>query len=709
MKEKNFKMEIEGKELSITTGKLAEQTNGSALVRYGQTEVLATAVMSKEPVERNYFPLMVDYEEKFYAAGKIKGSRWVKREGRPTDEAILSGRLVDRAIRPLFNSKMRNEVQIVLTVLSFDGENDPVFPALIGASIALSVSDIPWNGPVGGISIGKNEKNEWTISPTISEKIETKSEIFVSGIEQDNEVLINMIEGHTPETKEEEALKAIERTKKTIKEIIEFQNKIVKEIGLKKATIEIPELNKDLKQEVEKIIDKGLENAVYEPDKQKRLNNLKELKDSIEKLIKEKAETEEADKQLGLSFDLLDEKTDEIVHKNVLENEKRPDNRKTDEVRKINCQVKLFPRVHGSGLFQRGETQVLSMITLAPPGAEQLLDQMELEGAKRFMHDYNFPSFSVGEVGPMRGPGRREIGHGTLAEKALKPIIPDKESFPYTIRIVSEVLSSNGSSSMASVCGSVLALLDSGVPVKTNIAGIAMGLMTELTEKPTKTKFKVLTDIQGPEDHHGDMDLKIAGSREGITAMQMDVKLNGVTMEMLKEAFPRAKKARIEILEEMEKAIKTPRPELSQFAPRVYSLTVNPNRIRDIIGPGGKTINELTEETGATIDIEDDGTVFVSCEDAEMAKKAISRIKSLTRELKKGETFEGKVVKIADFGAFVELSPGQEGLLHISELAPGRVEKVEDYLHQGDTVGVKIKNIDPQGKISLELTKPIKK
>jgi polyribonucleotide nucleotidyltransferase len=403
-----------------------------------------------------------------------------------------------------------------------------------------------------------------------------------------------------------------------------------------------------------------------------------------------------------------------MVHQNILKQNKRPDGRKLDEFREITTEVGVLPRTHGSGIFKRGETQILSIVTLGAPGAEQYLDQMELEGTKRFMHDYNFPPFSVGGIGPMRGPGRRDIGHGALAERALKPAIPSKENFPYTVRVVSEVLSSNGSSSMASVCGSILALLDAGVPIKTNISGIAMGLMLE--DSPVKGKYKVLTDIQGPEDHHGDMDLKIAGSRTGVTALQMDVKVDGVTLQILKDAFKQGRKARIEILEKMEKTIKQARPELSRFAPRVYSLRINPNRIRDIIGPGGKTINEITSETGVEIDIEDDGQVFVTGENADGAKKAISQIKSLTREVKIGEIFQGKVVKIADFGAFVELCPGQEGLLHISELAPRpepgqepkRIKRVEDVLHQGDAVSVKVKKIDEAGKIALTLatTKP---
>jgi polyribonucleotide nucleotidyltransferase len=479
--------------------------------------------------------------------------------------------------------------------------------------------------------------------------------------------------------------------------LLEFQKSIIKEINPEKKELETTEIDEGLKKEIEDFLKDKLEKTIYNPGRQERMEQISDLKEDLLLNLQEKYENDE--EKIDQAAQFFEEKINQLVHQNILKHNKRPDGRKLDEVRNLNSEVGILPRTHGSGLFKRGETQVLSVITLGSPGSEQLLDQMELEGSKRFMHDYNFPPFSVGEVGPMRGPGRRDIGHGALAEKALKPVIPSREEFPYTIRIVSEVLESNGSSSMASACGSTLALLDAGIPIKDNVAGIAMGLMSE------DKNYKILTDIQGPEDHHGDMDLKIAGTRKGITAIQMDVKVNGVNLQILKDAFKQAKKARIEILDAMEKTIKKPRAELSPFAPRVYSLQVSPHRIRDIIGPGGKTINEITSETGATIDIEDDGLVFVTAEDAEGAKKAIGRIKSLTREIKMGEIFQGKVVKIADFGAFVELCPGQEGLLHISELTPERARKVEDFLHQGEIVGVKVKKIDEQGKIGLALAK----
>jgi polyribonucleotide nucleotidyltransferase len=700
MSVKIFKTEIEGKELSVELGSLAQQANGSALVRYGQTVVLATVVMLKQPSERSYLPLTVDYEERFYAAGKIKGSRWIKREGRPTDEAILTGRLVDRAIRPLFNPKIRNEIQVILTVLSFDGENDPSLPALIGASTAISTSDIPWNGPVAALSVGQDETKQWIITSTLSAKAKSGLELFVSGIEKDKEILINMMEGHASQMPEDKLIEGIELATKHIKKLLDFQKNIIKEIDPKKKELKIEEIETGFKKEIEEFLKDKLEKALYRPDKMERLEELEKLKEEMTAFVEEKYKDEK--KKLVQANNFFEEKIDEIVHENILKHNKRPDNRKLDEVREITTAVGILPRTHGSGMFKRGTTQVLSLVTLGAPGAEQYLDQMELEGKKRFMHDYNFPPYSVGDTGPMRGPGRREIGHGALAEKALLPIIPDKDSFPYTIRIVSEVLSSNGSSSMGSVCGSTLALLDAGVPIKANVSGIAMGLMSE------GEKYKVLTDIQGPEDHYGDMDLKIAGTKDGVTALQMDVKINGVTIEILKDTFKQSRKARLEILETMEKTIKKPRIELSPFAPRVYTLQINPSKIGMIIGPGGKTIHEITDETGATIDIEDDGRIFVTSDDAEMAKKAIGRIKTITREVKMGEVFQGRVVKITDFGAFIELYPKQDALLHISELGP-RVRRVEDVLHQGDIIGVKVKKIDESGKVGLSLEKKSQK
>ncbi|HNU96663.1 MAG TPA: polyribonucleotide nucleotidyltransferase [Candidatus Portnoybacteria bacterium] len=692
---KIFKTEIEGKELSVELGRLAQQTNGSALVTYGQTSVLATAVLSNKKSEKNYFPLTVDYEERFYAAGKIKGSRFIKREGRPSDEAILTGRLIDRSIRPLFNQKIKNDLQIVLTVVSFDGENDPGLPALLGASVALSVSNIPFNGPVAGISAGQDDKGNWMITSTLSAKAKTGSEIFAAGIEKNKDILLNMIEGQAPQMLENQMLEGIDLVRKHIKKLIDFQKDIIKEIKPIKLELEIKEIDAGLKNLVDECLADKLETAIYHKEKQVRVKQLNDINLKLEELVKEK-HPEEAKEKLTLVMDYLEEKIDEITHINILKNNKRPDGRKLDELRSLSAEVGLLPRLHGSGLFQRGETQVFSAVTLGSPGSEQIFDQMEIEGKKGFMHDYNFPPFSVGEVGRVGSPGRRELGHGALAEKALAPIIPPKEDFPYTIRVVSEVLSSNGSSSMASVCGSTLALMDAGVPIKEKVAGIAMGLMLEQAQNPNvkNQNYRILTDIQGPEDHYGDMDLKIAGTKNGVNAIQMDIKVDGISMDILKETFKQAKKARLEILEVISKTIKEPRPELSPFAPRVYSIKINPAKIGLVIGSGGKTINEISAETGAIIEIEDDGTVFVTSENADGAKEAIGRIKAMTREAKIGEEFEGRVVKIMDFGAFVELFSGQDGLLHISELSNKRVEKVEDVIRQGDMVRVKVKRIE---------------
>ena len=620
MEKNKFKTEIEGKELSVELGKLAQQANGSALVKYGQTAVLATTVMRDKAGDRPYFPLMVDYEEKFYAAGKIKGSRWVKREGRPTDEAILTGRLVDRAIRPLFNNRIRNDIQIVLTVLSFDGENDPALPALIGASIAVSISDIPWQGPVAGLSIGHNEKGQWVIAPTLSNKEKTGSEVFISGIEKDAQILINMIQGQAPEIQEDKLIEGIDFSRKYIKKLLDFQKTIINKINPQKQELELNKIDEGFKKEIEEFLKDKLEKALFQTIREGRKSEVNKLKEDLLEKYKDDEE------KIADANYLFEEKINQLIHENVLKHNKRTDGRKLDEVRQITAETGILARTHGSGLFKRGETQVLSVATLGAPGAEQYLDQMKLEGTKSFMHDYNFPSFSVGEVGPMRGPGRRDIGHGALAERALKPVIPDKEKFPYTIRIVSEVLSSNGSSSMASVCGSILALLDAGVPIKTNVSGIAMGLIKD------DKNYKILTDIQGPEDNHGDMDLKIAGTRTGITALQMDVKIDGVTIQILKDAFKQARKARIEILDTMEKTINKPKAELSPFAPRVYALQINPSKIGLVIGPGGKTIREITDETGANIDIEDSGKVFITSDNADSAKKAIGWVKKLTQE-----------------------------------------------------------------------------
>jgi polyribonucleotide nucleotidyltransferase len=699
MSPKQFKIDWAGRELKVEIGRLAGQANGSVLLTYGQTTVLATCVMSKQPREVDYLPLMVDYEEKLYAAGKIKSSRFMKREGRASDEAILTGRMIDRVIRPCFNQRIRNEIQVVLTVLSFDKENDPDIPALIAASLALGISNIPWQGPVAGLRIGRTSvgqagpDQEWVLNPAYQVREKSDFDLVVAGKED----RINMLEGGARQVPEEILLSAIEFTQPHLKRIIQWQKEIIEEVGLAKTSLEIKEPDPQLVKEVQEWLSGKLEKAIYQPGKIERLEELGDLENEL--LLALGDDSEERKNQLK---EIFEEEIDRLVHQNILKapagQEKRPDGRKLDEVRPIKCQIALLPRTHGSGLFQRGATQALSVVTLGAPGDEQLIDNMEIEGKKHFMHHYNFPPYCTGETGRIGGPGRREIGHGALAERALLPLIPDKEKFPYTIRVVSEILSSNGSSSMASVSGSSLALMDAGVPIKTHVSGIAMGLMMESVDH-----YKILTDIQGPEDHHGDMDCKIAGTKDGVTACQMDVKIEGVTLEILKEVFEQAKKARLFILKEMTETISQPRAELSPLAPRILTLRIARERIRDVIGPGGKVINEIIDQTGAKIDIEDDGLVSITSVDEEAGQKALEWIKNLTREVKPGEVFQGRVTKITDFGAFVEILPGQEGLVHISELAPYRVERVEDIVKTGQMIPVKVKNIDELGRINLSL------
>ena len=717
METKKYETEFAGKNLKVEIGKLANQANGSATIQYGDTVVLATATMSKNKREGiGYFPLMVDYEERVYAAGKIKGSRFIKRDGRPTDRAVVSGRVIDRVIRPLFNGRMRNDVQVVITVLSIDQENDPVICAILGASLALGISDIPWGGPVGAVEIAKI-KDQLKINAVYEEREEAEFDLIVAGApasssaqEGNNSqegnthpypsqegIKINMIEGEAREAEEKDIIKGIELSQERIKEIVDFQKKIIREVGRTKAQPILVAADEEVENSIREFLSDKLPAAIYESDKAKRVQKENELKEKLADYLKEKYPNDFEEKGYGGVAEIVtDEEIDKIVHKDILEKDRRPDGRGLDEVRVLSAEVGILPRTHGTGLFNRGETQVLSVLTLGSPGDEQLLDSMEEDGVKRFMHHYTFPGFSVGEVKPMRGPSRRDIGHGNLAERALEKFMPSKEDFPYTIRLVSEVLSSNGSSSMASVCGSSLALMDGGVPIPRPVAGIAMGLMSD-----EDGNYKILTDIQGPEDHHGDMDLKVAGTEKGITALQMDVKIKGVTPNILAEAFEAARRARTQIIAEMNKAISVPRKELSPYAPRIITLQINPDRIRDVIGPGGKIINEIIAETGVAIDIEDDGLVMITAKDTEAGEKALIWVKNLTREVKVGEIFQGRVVRIMNFGAFVEILPGQEGLVHISELAPHRVEKVEDVVKEGEIIAVKVKSIDEQGKISL--------
>ena len=689
---KNYSLDIAGQTLKIEIGKLAKQANGAVTAQLGDSVVLATVVMSRDAkVGGDFFPLTVDYEEKYYARGKILGSRFMRREGRPSEEAILNARLIDRAIRPLFNQGIRNETQIVTTILSVDDKNDPDVLAMNAVSMALMISDIPWNGPIAAVRIGR-AGDKWVINPSFSEREGSVADLVVS-ISSDGK--INMIEaGPLAGISEDEMVEGIEFARESLNTIIKFNKKIADDFKTPKTAVAIASVDADLRNEVVKFLnaDNALEKAIYEKDKTRRENNLNDLKYKLEEYVA----TIDATK-IRTAETFFDEAIDEIVHKNILEKEKRPDGRKLDELRGLSSEVGVLPRTHGSGLFQRGETQVLSILTLGSPSDELIIEGMVVSTKKHFMHQYNFPPFSVRETGRMGAPGRREIGHGALAERALLFVVPKKEEFPYAIRVVSEVLSSNGSSSMGSVCGSTLALMDAGVPILKPVAGIAMGLMTN-----EKGDYKVLTDIQGPEDHHGDMDFKVAGTEDGITAMQMDVKINGIDTKILKEVLYQAKKARLEILDNISKTIDKPRPELSPLAPRIITLQIPIDKIREVIGPGGKVINEIIATTGAAIDIEESGLIFITAENEKSGLKAKEIIEGIIKEYKVGEIITGKVIQILDFGAIVEFGKGKDGMIHISELAPYRVNKVTDIVNLGDEVRVKIKRIE-NGKISLSL------
>lgn len=693
MQEKSFTLSLGDRDLVIETGTLAKQASGAVTVRYGDTVVLATTVMSKEMSKiTGYFPLMVDFEERYYAAGKIKGSRFIKREGRPSDDAVLSGRAVDRTIRPLFNSRMRNEVQVVTTVLSYDGENDPDLVAMIAASAALTLSDIPWNGPIGAVRVGLTDTG-FVLNPKSAEREGSKLDLLVSGTREK----INMIEAAANEIPEETIAEAFEFAHEAIKKVCDFILSVQKEAGKEKREAALL-LGSD---EFEGAIrgwcqELGLAEALYLLPKKAMEAKVAEINAELASRASEKF-SEERNQAEILSL-VSDEFADEVVHEQILKHDKRPDGRGISEIRTITTAVGVLPRTHGTGLFTRGETQALTVTTLGAPGDEMIVDTMEVDLKKRYMHFYNFPPYSVGEVRPMRGPGRREIGHGALAEKALVPVLPKKEDFPYTILLVSEILESNGSSSMASTCGSTLSLMDAGVPITRPVAGIAMGVITGENDE-----CKVLSDIQGLEDHYGDMDFKVAGTTEGITALQMDVKIDGLTPSMLKMAILQAKEGRMFILGKMLEAISAPRKELSPFAPRIITLQINPDKIRDVIGPGGKMINQIIDETGVSIDIEDDGTVFITATDGPGGEKAVAWVQSLTREVKAGERFEARITRLMPFGAFAEVLPNQEGLIHISEIDYKRIEKVEDVLKVGDQVEVVVKEIDAQGRINLSM------
>jgi len=694
---KEYRLKIGERNLIIKPNELAEQANGSVLIQYGETVVLNTATMSKEDIPiLEFFPLTVDYEERFYAAGKIKGSRFTKREGRPSDLAITTSRLIDRSLRPLFPKNLKRSVQLIATCLSWDTENDPDVIGLIGASLATIISDIPWNGPIGAVRIGKID-DKLIINPISEEKEKSEFNVVFSGLIDDNgDVIINMIEGGFNETDEETVFQAFVLAKKIIKDICNFQKEIYKEIGVKKIELFSNEIDKEFEQRLKNLIENKIKEALNEADKIIRSKSLEQIENQMLLFIKEEYSNE--DKKEIEALNIFESLISKTIKENILLYEKRIDGRKIDELRPLITKTEILPRTHGSAIFSRGQTKSLSILTLGAPGDHQILEGMEVTEEKRFFHHYNFPPYSVGEIKPLRGPGRRDIGHGLLAEKALFPMIPRFEDFPYTIRVVSEIVSSNGSTSMASVCSSSLSLMDAGVPIKRHVAGISIGIIQD-----ELGNYKLLTDIQGQEDHYGGMDLKIAGTRKGLTAIQMDVKIKGISDKIFKESLDRAKKTRYEILSLMEETISVPRENLSPYAPRVISFQINPDKIREVIGPGGKMINEIINKTGATIDIEDSGMVFVTSENQDSGQKAVQWIKNIVKEVEVGEIFEGTVKRIMDFGAFVEILPGQEGLVHISKLADYRVNKTEDIVSVGQKVSVKVIEIDNQGRINLSM------
>lgn len=690
MKVKKYETDFGGKKLTVEISDLADQTNGSVLVRYEETVVLATVVMSEHKREGlDHFPLTVDYEERFYAAGMILGSRFIRREARPSEEAILTGRLIDRAIRPLFDKKIRNETQVIVLALSYDGKNDPDIPAIIATSLSLGISDVPWLGPIGAIRIGY-DNGKFTINPEHSQHEVSQLNLVVCG--KDNKTI--MIEAGAREVKENIIIEAIEKALEEIRKIQGFQEKIIKEIGKEKVKAEAEKEPREMKNLFNKNFLPRLNEVIYSGIK----GELNELKSEW----LEMAEKEFGPENRFLASDLYEENINEIIHREILsaptDKEKRPDGRKLDEIRPLYANIKILPILHGSSIFFRGGTHILSVVTLGGPKDVLWIQGMEIQTTKHFIHHYNFPPFSTGEIGRLGGPGRREIGHGALVERALLPIIPNQEQFPYTIRVVSESMASHGSTSMGSVCASSLALMDAGVPIKNPVAGIAVGLMMA-----DEKNFKVLTDIQGPEDHHGDMDFKCAGTKEGVTAIQMDIKTSGVTIEILEKSLNQAKKAREEILKVMSKVISEPHKELSSYAPRVIKIKIDPDKIGLVIGPGGKMINSIIEKTAAEVDIEQDGTIFITGRNHEDVEEAKKIIEGLTHEYQVDEIVKGPVTRIFDFGAMVEIGPMQEGLIHISELSPFRVNKVTDMVNIGDVVKAKIISIDEKGRINLSL------
>lgn len=687
-----FVLDVAGKPFTLTVSSLANQANASAIGTYGDTAVLVTAVMGSQDRPIDFFPLTVDYEERFYAAGKILGSRFMRREGRPSDEAVLSGRLIDRAIRPLFNHDLRRDVQVIVTILSYDGENDPDFVALLTVSSVLMMSDIPWNGPIGGVRMAKTKDGEFIVNPQNS-KIEDKTKIAYEAFIAATEDRINMIELAGNEATEEEVAEGFAEAHEAIKKMCGFQKELQAKIGKKKLEGVFVEIDAELAKRVHEFLDGKLEAGVYGTDKAELKAKMHGIKTDLHEHLKEAGHED-----LSKLDAILEAEIDALMHKNILEQGRRPDGRAMDEIRPLYGEVGMFKRLHGTGLFMRGATQALAVTTLGAPGDEQLVETIETSGKRRFMLHYNFPPYSTGEVKRIGGVGRRELGHGALAEKAIKWMLPTQEEFPYVIRVVSEVLASNGSSSMATTCAATLSLMDAGVPMRKPVGGIAMGLVMDHAGN-----YKVLTDIQGPEDHYGDMDCKVAGTTDGITAMQMDVKIEGITVQVLKDTLAAAKKARLQILDVMKGAIAEPRKELSPYAPSIISMRIDPEKIGTVIGSGGKTINGIIADTGViTINIEDDGVVSIAAIGHEKAEAAKRIIESLLKEYEIGEVVHGKIIKLLDFGAVVDLGGGRDGMVHISEFKHGFVEKIGDVAHMGDEVTAQVIRTE-QGKISLSV------
>lgn len=681
-----FTIDWAGRTLTVETGQLAKQANGAVMIRYGDTAVLSTATASKEPKPLDFFPLTVNYEERLYAVGKIPGG-FIKREGRPSEKAVLASRLIDRPIRPLFADGFRNEVQVISIVMSVDQNCSSEMAAMFGSSLALSVSDIPFEGPIAGVTVGRID-DQFIINPTVDQLEKSDINLVVAGTKD----AINMVEAGADEVPEEIMLEAIMFGHEEIKRLIAFQEEIVAAVGKEKSEIKLFEIDEELNEKVKALAEEDLLKAIQVHEKHAREDAINEVKNAVVAKFEDEEHDEDTIKQVK---QILSKLVKNEVRRLITEEKVRPDGRGVDQIRPLSSEVGLLPRTHGSGLFTRGQTQALSVCTLGALGDVQILDGLGVEESKRFMHHYNFPQFSVGETGPMRGPGRREIGHGALGERALEPVIPSEKDFPYTVRLVSEVLESNGSTSQASICASTLAMMDAGVPIKAPVAGIAMGLVK------SGEHYTVLTDIQGMEDALGDMDFKVAGTEKGVTALQMDIKIEGLSREILEEALQQAKKGRMEILNSMLATLSESRKELSRYAPKILTMTINPDKIRDVIGPSGKQINKIIEETGVKIDIEQDGTIFISSTDESGNQKAKKIIEDLVREVEVGQLYLGKVKRIEKFGAFVEIFSGKDGLVHISELALERVGKVEDVVKIGDEILVKVTEIDKQGRVNL--------